>query len=70
MSRVLGRWRLAPSLFCAADATGRVGRPIGAPSAFVCPICRRPVMDIRVGYRCRRCARTYPWIEGILEFRV
>jgi SAM-dependent methyltransferase len=70
MSRLLGRWRLAPSLFCAADATGPAGDRVLAASPFSCPTCGRPLKDIEVGYRCRRCARTYPRVDGILDFRL
>jgi SAM-dependent methyltransferase len=72
LARVLGRVRLAPSMFCEAERSGvareratSVQGPI-----FRCPRCRDRVEAADSGYVCRRCHLTFPLRDGILDFRV
>jgi ubiquinone/menaquinone biosynthesis C-methylase UbiE/uncharacterized protein YbaR (Trm112 family) len=37
---------------------------------FVCPVCRGPLEAMRQGYACRHCAREYPIVCGIPDFRL
>lgn len=37
---------------------------------FVCPQCREPVWSSEDSYRCERCARVYPVLFGIPDFRL
>lgn len=40
------------------------------PVSFVCPACRRTVRRVEKGYSCAACARLYPILYGIPDFRL
>src|SRR5688500_15514409 len=57
----------------AASSTD-VGRERAAgsprPIPFCCPLCKGPLQDQPEAYRCSPCAREYPVVLGIPDFRV
>ena len=41
-----------------------------APAVLCCPACKGEVIETAGGYRCERCHRAYPLIDGIPDFRL
>ncbi len=33
-----------------------------------CPACKGPLEPVNGGVRCRACAKTYPAVDGIVDF--
>src|SRR5918912_1036909 len=51
-------------------ATGADLSSTGGPLAFCCPRCKGPLLVEPERYRCAACARDYPVVLGIPDFRV
>jgi len=66
LSRVLGRVRIAPSLFCAAE---RDGRPVALSDPFACPECRAALSSSDGELRCIPCDRRFERRDGIWDLR-
>lgn len=68
LSRPGGQLKLSPSVVVRARNTGTPRRTTGA--LFRCPACRTDTLrETGGGYLCAHCARRWPEIDGILDFR-
>ena len=62
-------WQLSPSVFTLSKADSFGGK--AAPGTFFrCPACSRPgLVETREAMTCPTCAKTWPIVDGIYDFR-
>jgi ubiquinone/menaquinone biosynthesis C-methylase UbiE/uncharacterized protein YbaR (Trm112 family) len=59
---------LSPSIFLRAESR-KPGAPARAESLWRCPACHSAVTAARDALTCRACARVYPVVDGIIDFK-
>jgi len=65
----LARFDLSPSIFLRAQST-KAGTPEINPSLWKCPACGSiDIAEARDELSCRACARRYPVVDGIIDFK-
>jgi len=65
----LARFDVSPSIFCRAESR-KPGAPRLGESLWRCPACHSTqIAATRDALACRACARTYPIVDGIIDFK-
>lgn len=62
-------WQLSPSVFVLNKTTGETPTA-NANAFFACPACGAPIEDTPPELVCPACGKTYPFQDGIYDFRL
>ena len=60
--------QVSPSVFSRCRAKG--GQKAMGEHIFQCPMCQRPLLGIESDLHCDECDKTYPYQDGIYDFRL
>ena len=60
--------QVSPSVFSSCRAKG--GQKAIGEQIFQCPMCQRPLLGIESDLHCKECGKTYPYQDGIYDFRL